>query len=103
VELRRTESFVNLLRDLDLFETKTASYQPNNPDGTPAGPPQLVAEYFAVSDEKLKALPDEKIRELLNSGALQQIYAHLTSLAGWDRLMNLAVARTTPPQPANLN
>jgi hypothetical protein len=103
VELRRTESFVKLLRELDLFETKTASYQPNNPDGTPAGPPQLVAEYFAVSDEKLKALPDEKIRELLNSGALQQIYAHLTSLAGWDRLMNLAVARTTPPAPANLN
>jgi hypothetical protein len=103
VELRRTESFVNVLRELDLFETKSASFTPANPDGTPAGPPQLVAEYYAVSDEKLKALPDQKIRELLNTGALQQIYAHLTSLAGWDRLINLAIMRSAPPAPANLN
>ncbi|HXV01178.1 MAG TPA: SapC family protein, partial [Caulobacteraceae bacterium] len=56
VELRRTESFVSVLTELDLFETKTASYNPVNPDGTAAGPPQLVAEYYAVSEEKLKAL-----------------------------------------------
>jgi hypothetical protein len=103
VELRRTESFVNVLRELDLFETKSATFTPVNPDGTPAGPAQMVAEYYAVSDEKLKALPDEKVRELLNTGALQQIYAHLTSLAGWDRLINLAIMRSAPPAPANLN
>jgi hypothetical protein len=102
-ELRRTESFVKVLRDLDLFETKSASFTPANPDGSPAGPPQLVAEYYAVSDEKLKALPDAKIRDLLNTGALQQIYAHLTSLVGWERLINLAILRSAPPEPANLN
>jgi hypothetical protein len=103
VEIRRTESFVNLLKDLDLFETRQANHTPANPDGTPAGPPQLVAEYFAVSEDKLKALPDEKIRDLINTGALQQIYAHLNSLGGWDRLIALTIARTAPPPPANLN
>lgn len=103
VELRRTEAFVTALRDLDLFETKTATFTPNNPDGTAAGPPQMVAEYYAVSDEKVKALPDEKIRELLSTGALQQIYAHLTSLAGWDRLIHLALQRVAPQAPANIN
>jgi hypothetical protein len=103
VELRRTESFVAVLTELDLFETKTASFNPVNPDGTPAGPTQLVAEYYAVSEEKLKALPDAKLRELLTSGALPQIYAHLTSLAGWERLINLALLRSAPPPAANLN
>jgi hypothetical protein len=103
IELRRTEAFVTTLRELDLFETKTATFTPSNPDGSPAGPPQMVAEYYAVSDEKLKALPDEKIRELLTTGALQQIYAHLTSLVGWDRLISLAMLRSAPPAPANIN
>ena len=103
VELRRTESFVAMLTELDLFDTRTSTFNPVNPDGSPAGPPQVVAEYYAVSEEKLKALPDEKLRELINSGALPQIYAHLTSLAGWERLITLAFRRTPQPAPANLN
>jgi len=103
IELRRTEAFVTALRELDLFETKTATFTPVNPDGSPAGAPQTVAEYYAVSDDKVKALPDDKVRELLTTGALQQIYAHLTSLAGWDRLINLSMLRAAPPAPANLN
>jgi hypothetical protein len=92
-EVRRTESFVALLTELDLFETKQAAFNPVNPDGTPAGPPQVVAEYYAVSEEKLKALPDEKLRQLMENGALSQIYAHLTSLMGWDRLMAVTFER----------
>ncbi len=104
VEVRRTESFVSLVKDLGLFETRTATFTPSNPDGSPAGPPQTVAEYFAISEEKLKALPGAKIRELLDNGALPQIYAHLTSLMGWDRLIALAVTRAAAaPKPANLN
>jgi len=102
-ELRRTESFVNLLNDLDLFETRSAMFTPTNADGS-AGTPQSVAEYFAVSEEKLKALPDSKLREFLTNGALTQIFAHLTSLNGWDRLIAMAVTRqSTTPRPANLN
>ena len=101
IERQRTQSFVQLLNDLDLFETKTASFTPGAPDGT-MGEPQKIAEYFGVSEDKLNALPTEKLVEIRNNGALSQIYAHLVSLVGWDRLVALALARaTTPPQAAN--
>jgi hypothetical protein len=76
---------------------------PTNPDGTP-GEPQPLAEYFAVSEEKLRALPADKLHELVGNGAVAQIYAHLTSLIGWDRLVALAMARAqAAPTPANVN
>jgi hypothetical protein len=103
VECRRTESFVQLLTELDLFETRNATFTPQLPDGT-NGPVQQIAEYIAVSEDKLKALPDAKIRELMDNGALMQIYAHLVSLTCWDKLMSLAIFRQNePPKPANLN
>ena len=101
-EGRRTESFVNLLKELDLFETARASYAPNNPDGTP-GQPQPIAEYFAVSETKLKALPPEKLLELVANGAVAQIYAHLMSLTGWDRLIARTMSRQAELAPANMN
>jgi hypothetical protein len=87
-----TEMFCNLLEELDLFEVRYTDYNARNPDGTPA-PPQRVAEYFAVSEEKLNALPADKLQELRDNGALRQIYAHLISLSGWEKLMSLAIAR----------
>ena len=103
VECRRTEAFVQLLTDLDLFETRNATFTPQLPDGT-NGETQQIAEYIAVSEEKLKALPDAKVRELLDNGALTQIYAHLTSLTCWDKLTSITIFRQNmPPAPANLN
>lgn len=90
-ERRRTESFVKLLTDLDLFETREANYTQNNPDGTSSV--IKLAEYFAVSEAKLAALPADKLVELRDNGALEKIYNHLTSLAGWDRLVALATER----------
>jgi hypothetical protein len=103
-EVRRTESFITLLTEFDLLDVRKTTYTPQNPDGSP-GQPQDIAEYFAVSEEKLKALPDDKIRVLLDNGALSQIYAHLTSLMGWDKLISIALARQTAagPRPANVN
>ena len=92
VERRRTDSFVQLLKDNDLFELKKAIFTPMDANGQP-GEPQTVAEYFGVSEEKLNALPADKIKELQASGALAQIYAHLVSLIGWDRLIALATLR----------
>jgi hypothetical protein len=99
VERQRTMSFVQLLKDLDLFELKTATFTPPNPDGTP-GQPQKIADYYGVSEEKLNKLPAEKHIELRDNGALAQIYAHLLSLVGWDRLISLALTRAQP-QAAN--
>ena len=91
-ERRRTDSFVQLLKDNDLFELKTAIFTPTDEAGQP-GQPQTVAEYYGVSEEKLNALPVEKLRELQTNGALAQIYAHLVSLVGWDRLIAVAMVR----------
>jgi hypothetical protein len=102
VERQRTMSFVQILRDLDLFETKTATFTPANPDGTP-GESQKIAEYFGISEEKLNKLPTDKLTELRDNGALAQIYAHLVSLVGWDRLIALALARAAQQQPAAAN
>jgi hypothetical protein len=101
MERQRTTGFVQLLKDNDLFETKTATFTATNPDGTP-GAPQNIAEYFGVSEEKLNALAPEKLVELRDNGALSQIYAHLLSLVGWDRLVAIALARTAEtPAAAN--
>jgi len=100
-ERQRTMAFVQLLKDLDLFETKVANYTPVNPDGS-AAEPQKIAEYFGVSEEKLLKLPAEKIVELRDNGALGQIYAHLVSLVGWDRLCAVALAKAAQ-QPVAAN
>lgn len=101
-ERQRTDAFVKLLIDLDLLDTREAVFTPRNPDGT-AAPSQKIAEYFAVSEEKLKALPAEKLAELRDNGALGQIYAHLVSLLGWDRLIAMTFQRNATAQPAAAN
>lgn len=101
LERQRTMSFVQLLKDNDLFESKTATFTPMNADGS-QGEPQKIADYFGVSEDKLNALPQAKIIELRDNGALAQIYAHLLSLVGWDRLVAIAMARA-PQLPAAAN
>jgi hypothetical protein len=98
-ERLRTEAFVGIMNELDLFETKEAVFTPRNADGTAAAP-QKLADYFAISEDKLKALPAEKFAELRDNGALGQIYAHLVSLLGWDRLIALAFERAATQQAA---
>lgn len=100
-ERARTDAFVKLLKDLDLFDVREANFTPRNADGTP-GEPQKLADYFAVSEDKLKALPAEKLAELRDNGALGQIYAHIVSLLGWDRLIAMTFIRQAQ-QPAAAN
>jgi len=100
-ERRRTEQFMQLLKDMDLLDVREAVFTPQNPDGTP-GQPQKLADYYAVSEEKLRNLPGDKLVQLRDNGALSQIYAHLNSLLGWDKLIALAVERANR-QPAAAN
>jgi hypothetical protein len=95
-EVQRTLSFVALMTELDLFEKKEARFTP--PDG---GESQLVAEYNAISETKLNALPVETLKDLRDNGALAQVYAHLVSLLGWDRLIVKAMLRPRIPLAAN--
>ncbi|MGZ3297505.1 MAG: SapC family protein [Asticcacaulis sp.] len=93
-ERRRTESFVALLRELDLLSPRETLYRPQNPDGS-AGEPQKIAEYFAVDEKKLGELSGEKLVELRDNGALTHIYAHLNSLLAWDKLIALTIERNS--------
>lgn len=106
-ERRRTMEFVELIKSLDLLETKRATYTPRLPDGS-MGEPQLVAEYFAVSEDKLRALPSDKYLQLRDNGAIGQIYAHIVSTLGWEKLYAKALIRRAAeqqavPAAANLN
>lgn len=99
-ERQRTESFIKLLTDLDLFDVREAVFTPRDGAGNP-GEPQKLADYYAVSEDKLKALSPEKLAELRDNGALGQIYAHLVSLLGWDRLVALAFTRVNAEAAGN--
>ncbi len=92
-ERRRTELFVAKLQELDLFEAKAATFTPRLADGT-QGQPVQIADYFAVSEEKLNAVSDKDLRDLHVSGALRQIDAHLISMFNWERLVGRVVTRT---------
>ena len=100
VERQRTESFVQLMKDLDLLEERKQTIRPNNDDGTPGEEIEL-SDYFAVSEEKLRGLPAEKLAELRDTGALQQIYAHLNSLLNWERLVTRTLVRMPQEVVAN--
>ena len=89
-----TQKMVDEFKALDLFEPKEMNFQGNNADGTPA-PRQKIADYFAVSEEKLKALPDAKLAEMSKNGYLAVAYAHLVSLGNWQRLVNMTLRRST--------
>ncbi len=97
-ERQRTDAFVATLKELDLFESRTQTFTPRLEDGS-AGEPITIADYFAVSEDKLAKLDDAKFKELRDTGALQQIYAHLNSLFGWDKLIARTLSR--PPVAAN--
>ncbi|MGA9657744.1 MAG: SapC family protein [Asticcacaulis sp.] len=99
-ERRRTESFVAMLRELDLLAPRETVYNPQNPDGT-RGEPQKIAEYFAVDEKKLGELPGEKLVELRDNGALLHIYAHINSLLSWDKLIAMTIERNAVTKPAN--
>ena len=102
----RTTQWIEMLRGLDIFEMKQAAFTPMDSNGV-AGQPILIAEYQAISEEKVNALPDEKLLELQKNGALGFIYAHLLSLLAWDRLIAIAAKRggdampTAAPAAAN--
>lgn len=87
-----TTKMIEVFKELDLFEPKEMNFQGNNADGTPA-PQQKIADYFAVSEEKLKALPADKLAEFSTNGYLAVAYAHLISLSNWQRLVNMTLRR----------
>lgn len=93
-----TLKFVELLKRFDLLEQKSVSFQPRNAAGEEAGPQQKIADYFAISEEKLNGLTNEQFIELKDQGALGAIYAHLVSLLNWQRVIQRALMQAQEAQ-----
>ena len=86
-----TLTFLDILKKHDLFEEKSISFQPRDAQGQESGPPQKIADYWAVSEERLNALSDEAFMELKSVGALGASYAHFVSLLNWPRIIQRAL------------
>ncbi len=96
-QVNQTRAFCKRLRELDLLEARSAQIQ-NAQGATVAS----IGGLFLVNEEKLRALDEKVAYELLGSGRLGFIYAHLLSLANIDRLqMRLDQRKATPPAAAS--
>ena len=91
-ERKRTEAFVDLLKEADLFEVKNTLF-------VRGGESEHIADYYGVDEKKLGELSDELLLRLARSGALIAIHAHLFSLARWDALIARRDA-LAPAEPA---
>ena len=65
-----------------------------------AGATQKIADYWAISEEGLNALPDSKFQDIRNTGALAAVYAHMVSLMNWQRVIQRTMRRLSA-QPTN--
>lgn len=96
-----TTNFIEMMKKHDLFEQKSISFQPRDNQGQPIGDPQKIADYMAISEEKLNGLSDEAYGELRKSGAIGVIYSHLVSLLLWPRIIQRALEATASQQAGN--
>lgn len=95
---RATVEFVELLDKASLFEQKSVAFTPRDAQGNP-GPTQKIADYWAISEEGLNALPESKFQDIRNTGALAAVYAHMVSLMNWQRVIQRTMRRlSTTPQ-----
>lgn len=97
---RATTEFTDIIKKFDLFEEKSVSFQPRDAQGNESGDQQKIADYWAVSEEKLNALSTEDYMELKNNGAVGAIYAHLVSLMNWQRIIQRAIRANAARQQA---
>ncbi|MEZ5938019.1 MAG: SapC family protein [Hyphomonadaceae bacterium] len=96
---RATIEFVEMMDKEGLFESKTVTFTPRDANGNP-GEQQKIADYFAISEERLNALQDDKFSEIRNTGAIAPIYAHLISLLNWQRVIQRTMRRMAATQSA---
>lgn len=91
VQRQATVEFSKMLDQKGLFEQKTVTFQPRDNDGKEVGEAQLIAEYWAISEEKLNNLSSESFQEVRTKGGVGAVYAHLISLVNWKRIVDRAL------------
>jgi hypothetical protein len=82
IEFRRTQAFCAKLKDLALLEPMRA--QAN----LPSGERLALTGFMAVSREKLKGLPGDKLAELAKTDELELLYLHLQSMRNFAAMVN---------------
>jgi len=92
-----TEMMIQRFKDLDLFEQKDMHFQGQNTDGSPAER-QKIADYFAITEERLKSLDAKTLKEFTDNGYLAVAHAHMISLGNWQRLVNMTLRRSALEQ-----
>jgi hypothetical protein len=106
-DVAATQTFMDRLKELDLFDQQQANFQPRDAQGQPVGDPQVMASYWGVSGDKLQKLEPKVLAELRDNTYLGAIYAQMLSMAQWDVLMHKAARRQqvagptagSPPPP----
>ncbi|MGE3143919.1 MAG: SapC family protein, partial [Hyphomonadaceae bacterium] len=86
---RRTQEFVRLMDQHNLFELTPLAIPRANPDGTP-GEPQRIGEYLRISEQKLNGLPRDTYLDLRDRGVSAVMHAHLLSLGLWPKILSRA-------------
>lgn len=82
-QIALTNAFCEKLKQLELLEEMTATFQLPNSDKA------QVKGFMAVDKAKLLQLPGDTLAELARSGALELIYAHLLSMRNFAELLKL--------------
>jgi hypothetical protein len=85
---QRSAHLGTLLARYDLLEPFTVRVTPEG------GEPLTVSGMLRVAETRLETLPEAALRELIKSGGLAAIYAHLNSLQQFGRLLDLHQARS---------
>lgn len=88
-----TNTFVERMNELDLFDKQDATFQPRDAQGNAVGEQQVIASYWAISAEKLKAVSGDVLAELRDNTFLGAIYAHMLSMSQWEMLISRAGRR----------
>ena len=84
---QRSQIFCKKLVELELLESMTASFK------SPDGQERTLNGFLAVSREKLKKIPADKLAELVQTDEMELIYAHLTSLQNIKNVIQKAAAQ----------
>ena len=94
---RRTQEFVKLMEQHDLFELTPLALPRAKSDGTPDEPMKL-GEYLRISEVKLNKLPKDTYIELRDKGVSAVMHAHLLSLGLWPKILSRAarIQASTP-------
>jgi len=91
-EMESSREFAQAMADLGLLVERVVEYRQNGQDRTLSG-------FKLIDEQKLLALPHDKVQQLFQRGWLGLVYAHLLSLAQVPRLAQ-RVALRAPQIPS---